>query len=233
MAKDADPDWEVASVKLSDPDEQVQDIRTLGRHLLIHRQTVEAMLMAGYGLQKSQIAGGPEWARTQAFDVDGLADAEGEPSVQQFQSMIRKLLAERFGLKAHKGQREMAVFALTVGKEKPKMTPATGDRYAGGQQMARGGEGYRTLTFKDTSMQDFAVMLLQYLDRPIVDETGLKGPYDFTLKYTYDEQRAPTDGSAPPSLFTAIQEQLGLKLERVKAPADLLVIDKLERPGAN
>jgi uncharacterized protein (TIGR03435 family) len=66
-----------------------------------------------------------------------------------------------------------------------------------------------------------------------VDETGLKGPYDFALKYTYDEQRAPTDGSAPPSLFTAIQEQLGLKLERVKAPADLLVIDKLERPGAN
>jgi len=233
MAKDADPDWEVVTVKPSDPDEQVQDVRTLGRHMLIHRQTVEAMLMMGYGLEKNQILGAPEWVKRESFDADGLADVEGQPSVQQLQSLVRKLLAERFGLKAHKEQREMAVFALTVVKNGPRLPPARGDRYAGGQQMARGGEGYRTLAFKDTSMQDFAVMLLDYLDRPVVDQTGLKGSYDFTLKYTYDESRAPADGSAPPSLFTAIQEQLGLKLVPVKAPADVLVIDKVDRPSAN
>jgi uncharacterized protein (TIGR03435 family) len=166
MAKDADPDWEVATVEPSDPDEQVQDVRTLGRHMLIHRQTVEAMLlMMGYGLQKNQIAGAPEWVKTESFDADGLADVEGDPSVQQLQSLMRKLLSERFGLKAHKEQREMGVFALTVGKDGPKIASAKGDRFGGGQQMARGGDGYRTLAFKDTSMQDFAVMLLDHVVR--------------------------------------------------------------------
>jgi uncharacterized protein (TIGR03435 family) len=81
-------------------------------------------------------------------------------------------------------------------------------------------------------MPDVLVLMLYYVDRPLVDQTGLKGRYDFDLKYTYDELRAPTDGSAPPGLFTAMQEQLGLKLEAVKAPADMLVID-VERPSAN
>jgi uncharacterized protein (TIGR03435 family) len=67
----------------------------------------------------------------------------------------------------------------------------------------------------------------------VVDQTGLSGRYDFQLAWTFDETRAPTDGSAAPSLFTAVQEQLGLKLEPVKAAADVLVIDKVERPGAN
>ena len=233
MAKDADPDWEVATVRPSNPDEQTQDVRTLGRHMLIHRQTVEALLRMGYGLQKSQIVGAPEWVKTEEFDADGLADAEGEPSVRQVQSLVRKLLAERFGVKAHREQREMSVFALTVAKNGPKLTPAKGDRFSGGQQNPRTGEGYRTIGFKDTSMQDLATMLMQYVDRPIVDKTGLKGPYDFTLKYTYDESVAPVDGTAPPSLFTAMQEQLGLKLDPVRAPADVLVVDSVERPGAN
>ena len=233
MAKEADPDWEVATVRPSDPNEQVQDVRTLGRHVLIHRQTVEAMLRMGYGLEKSQIANAPEWVKTEEFDADGLADVEGLPSVQQLQSLMRKLLAERFGLKAHKEQREMGVFALTLAKDGPKLAPAKGDRFAGGQQNARAGEGIRTLAFKDTSMADFAAMLLENVDRPIVDRTGLKGAYDFTLKYTYDESLTPADGSAPPGLFTAIQEQMGLKLEPVKAMTDVLVIDKVERPGAN
>ena len=83
-------------------------------------------------------------------------------------------------------------------------------------------------------MQDLAsVFQRAVLERPVVDQTGLKGQYDFALKYTYDESRAPTDGSAPPSLFTAIQEQIGLKLEPVKAPAEVLVIDHVEQPSAN
>jgi uncharacterized protein (TIGR03435 family) len=233
VAKDADPDWEVVTVKPSAPDEQVQDVRTLGRHMLIHQQTVEAMLRMGYGLDKSQIANAPGWAKTENFDADGVADVDGEPSLQQFQNLLRKLLAERFELKAHIEQREMAVYALTVSKGGTKMTPATGERFSGGQQNARAGDGFRTLAFRDTSMHDFAAMMLDYLDRPLVDRTGLKGSYDFTLKYTYDEARAPQDGTAPPGLFTAVEEQLGLKLVPMKAPADVLVIDKVERPGAN
>ena len=84
------------------------------------------------------------------------------------------------------------------------------------------------------AMGELAGMLMRlFLDRPVVDQTGLTRRYGFQLKWTQDEIRAPTDGSAPPGIFTAIQEQIGLKLEPTKAPADVLVVDKVERPGAN
>jgi uncharacterized protein (TIGR03435 family) len=233
MPKDADPGWEVATVKLSDPNEENQTIRVRGRYLVIQKQTVESMLMAGYGLQRNQIANAPEWVRKEDFDVDGVADVEGQPSLQQFQSLIRKLLAERFGLKVAREQREMAVFALRVAKDGPRLKNASNPGPRVNQQRVQGGPGYRTLQFTSTSMQDLSVMMLQYVDRPVLDQTGLKGQYDFELKYTYDDARAPTDGSAPPSLFTAIQEQLGLKLEPAKAPAEVLAIDHVERPGPN
>jgi uncharacterized protein (TIGR03435 family) len=84
----------------------------------------------------------------------------------------------------------------------------------------------------NTSIPVFMLDILSYVDRPIVDQTGLKGRYDLQLKWLTEESHA-MDPDAPPGLFTAIQEQLGLKLEPVKAPADVLVIDKVERPGAN
>jgi len=82
-------------------------------------------------------------------------------------------------------------------------------------------------------MGEFALVMSYTADRPVVDQTGLSGRYDFQLKWTFDDSKAPTDGTAAPGLFTAIQEQLGLKLEPAKAQADVLVIDKVERPGAN
>jgi len=233
MDADADPDWEVATVRPSDPNEENQTIRMRGRHLVIQRQTVESLLTVGFGLQKNQLVDVPQWARTESFDADGVADVDGEPSLPQFQSMIRKLLAKRLALKTHVEQREMPVFALRVGKDGPKLTSASHPGALVNKQQVRGGEGYRTLTFTSTSTKDLSVLLLQYVDRTVVDQTGLKGQYDFTLKYTYDETRAPADGTAPPSLFTAVQEQLGLKLEKVKAPADVLVIDHIERPSEN
>jgi len=233
MPKDAAPDWEVATVKPSDPNEENQTIQMRGRHLVIQRQTVETMLMAAYGLQKNQIVDAPKWVQMENFDADGVPDVDGQPSLQQFQSMIQKLLTERFGLKTHLEQRELPVFALRVAKDGPKLKSASNPGILVNQQQVRGGEGYRTLEFTNTSMQDLTVMMLEYVDRTLVDQTELKGRYDFSLKYTYDEARAPTDGTAPPNLFTAIHEQLGLKLEPVKAPAKALVIDHVERPSAN
>ena len=233
MAKDAEPDWEVVSIRPSDPNVTNSKIDVQGRHLIIENQTVETMLMVGYGLQKVQIAGAPEWVRTEHFYVDGVSDVDGQPSTSQFQSMVRKLLAERFGLKARKELRELPVFALRVGKDGPKLEPTKSGPDARPNQQVNGGPGYRMLRFTNFSMQDLALMMLPYVDRPLVDQTELKGRYDFNLRYTCDESRAPTDGTAPPGLFTAIQEQIGLKLEPVKAPAEVLVIDAVERPSAN
>jgi uncharacterized protein (TIGR03435 family) len=89
------------------------------------------------------------------------------------------------------------------------------------------------MQMENCPMSGLAGELTYSLDRPVLDKTGLTGRYDFQLKWTADETKAPTDGSAPPSIFTALQDQLGLKLEPVKALADVLVIDKVERSGAN
>src|SRR5579863_8635204 len=123
MAKDAEPDWEVATVKRSDPnDNGFQRIRLRGRHVTLQDTTVEQFLLLGYGVQKVQILHAPGWVATERWDVDGVADVEGEPNLRQLEGMIQKILKERFGLALHRDQREMTVYALTVAKGGSKMT---------------------------------------------------------------------------------------------------------------
>ena len=233
MAKDADPDWEVASVRPSDPNYRFDYITTRGRHTVIKNQTVEKILLKAYGLQRSQIVGVPDWVKTEHFDADGVPDVVGEANAKQFQSLLRKLLAERFGLKAHQEQREMAVYALTVAKSGPKMEPSKGDPNALPDSVGGTDEkGRQARKFTNVSMSDLAPLLQFHLGRPVVDQTRLRGRYDFKLQWTVDEANT-TEPDALPGLFTAIQEQIGLKLEPMKAPADVLVVDKIGRPEAN
>jgi uncharacterized protein (TIGR03435 family) len=234
MAKDADPDWEVATVKPSDPNDTNAGFHLEGRHIFVERQTVEAMLLMGYGLQKKQIVGAPNWLETERWDVKGQPDVAGQPSLKQYQAMVQKVLAERFGFKSHTEKRELAVYAITQAKGGAKLAKSAGDPNGLLDETGYGsGSGQEVMRMTNGSMGDFALMLKFYMDRPVVDQTGLAGRYDFKLKWTVDETRAPTDGSAAPGIFTAVQEQLGLKLEPVKAPVDVLVIDHVERPSAN
>jgi uncharacterized protein (TIGR03435 family) len=176
MARSADPGWEVATVRPSDPDEKEQSFAVRGRHVVIKRQTIETMLIVGYGLQKSQIANAPDWVKKDSFDVDGFPGAQGQPSVQQFQSMVRKLLTERFGLKMHKEQRAMAVYALTIAKGGMKLAVTGSDPNSLPSQDVQGGEGERQLKFTNVSMADFALMMLYEVDKPLVnrpEHTGL------------------------------------------------------------
>ena len=232
MAKDAEPDWEVVTVKPSDPNYKYDFFTARGRHVIIKNETVLSILRTGYGLQKSQIVGLPDWVKTEHFDVDGVPDTAGEPNAEQMHALMRKLLAERFGLKAHREQREMGVYALVVAKGGPRMAPSKAD--PNGMSANVGGEnnGRQTRKFTNVSMADLAPMLQFNVDRPVVDRTGIKGRYDFTMQWTVDEEQT-AEPNAPPGLFTAIQEQIGLKLEPAKAPVDVMVIDKVERPGAN
>ena len=232
MAPDADPDWEVVTVRPDDPYARSDHAGVHGRHVTLENETVELLMLFGYNVQKNQIDGAPEWVKTERWTVDGLADVDGEPNVRQLQGMVRKVLAERFGLKVHRERREMPVFALTVAKGGPKVTPNTSDPNGMPNQHGHAGSGWQMYQYKNTSMPELALELLGSVDRPIVDQTGLKGRYDFQLKWLTDDSHS-TDPDAPPGLFTAIQEQLGLKLEPVKAPADVLVIEQVQKPGAN
>jgi uncharacterized protein (TIGR03435 family) len=234
MAKDADPDWEVVAVKRSDPDAMGGGYQMQGHNVEIRRKTVQSMLLFGFGLQRVQLVSAPDWIQTELWNAEGYADAPGEPNHEQMQSLVRKLLTERFGLVVHKEQKEMPVYFLTLAKGGLRMTSTVDDPNGPQSESDREDDGRATMNARNFPTGQLASVLMRvFLDRPVLDKTGLTGHYDLQLKWTQEDIRAPTDGSALPGLFTAIEEQLGLKLEPAKAMADVLVIDKVERPGAN
>lgn len=232
MAKDADPDWSVTAVKPSDPNDRVSGDNFVGSRYTIERKTVVQMLSLGYGVQQRQITGAPDWAATDNWDTSGIPDVPGEPDQQQRQALVRKLLAERFGLKVHTEQREMPVYGLVLAKGGPKIKPSAHDPNDVPDLSGSGNRVQQSMSFTNLSMADLATGLQDFTDRPVVDRTKLTGRYDFKLRWTSDETHI-TAPDAPPGLFTAMQEQLGLKLEPIKAPAEMLVIDDVEKPGAN
>jgi uncharacterized protein (TIGR03435 family) len=232
MAADAHPSFDVATIKPSDPNDTSDGFHLDGRQIYIENQTLEKLLVFAYGVHPKQVADGPEWFATERYDIKGVPDAPGQPSLKQMQEMVQKLLADRFALKFHREKRELAVYAITLAKGGPKLTKNTTNTDGQMDENGSGNGTAKSLKFTNTSMVEFGMVMQFMVDRPMVDQTGITGRYDFVLSYTYDETSA-TDPNAPPGLFTAIQEQLGLKLEPVKALAEVLVVDKVERPSAN
>jgi uncharacterized protein (TIGR03435 family) len=233
MAKDADPDWDVVTVKPSDSEGKNAGFHSQGQRMTIQHRTVKDMLIIGYGMHEKQLVGMPGWAESDRWDVEGVVDVEGKPSLAQLQSLVRKTLVERFGLRTHMETRELGVYALTVAKGGPKLEQSKGDPKESMSENDNDRAGQRTMRVMNASMGDFALVMRYSADRPAVDHTGLTGRYDFQLKWALDDSKESVDGTLGPGLFTALQEQLGLKLEPTKAPVDVLVVDKVERPGAN
>jgi uncharacterized protein (TIGR03435 family) len=231
MAADAHPSFAVATIKPHDPDSHHQGFNAVGDRFTIRNQTITGIMMFAYSLNQHQVAGLPEWAGTARYDIEGTVDTPGEPSLRQQQEMLQKILAERFQLKFHKDKRELSAYAIQLAKGGPRLTAAANPDAQPDQE----GDGHgteMTQVYTSASMADFVLGMQFFLDRPLVNQTGLTGRYDFKLRYTYDVEKT-TDPNAPPGLFTAVQEQLGLKFEPVKAPVDVYVIDQIERPSAD
>lgn len=230
MAKDASPSFLVATIKPAAPGETDSGFPYDGRHLSCINGTVETILTVAYGIHVKQIANAPEWVGKEHFDITGVADQPGVPDLEQQQQMWRKLLADRFHLAVHRETRQLPVYAIRIATHPPLLKAADPDESTNTGNS--GGPGERILKFRNMSMSGFALNMNWYVDRPIIDQTGLPGRYDFTLKWSFDDTETH-DPDAPPSLFTAIKEQTGLKLEAVKGPAEVLVIDHIEQPSAN
>jgi uncharacterized protein (TIGR03435 family) len=175
------------------------------------------------------------------FDVVVQPNLPGRPSTAQMRSIVQKLLADRCKLELHHSQRELPVYRIVTAKGGPKLTPTTKEEQ--GNNTAAIGIAWGEMTVINATMSEFASLMQRYvrLDRPIVDHTGIAGKYDFKLNWTPDFSQfdghpppgpAKSDENAP-SLYTAMQEQLGLKLEATREPTDVLVIDRVERPSAN
>jgi len=234
MAADADPSYEVATVKLSDPDDHNSRIHQEGRRLTLENHTLSTILLFAYGIHAKQLVDAPAWFATDRYDIDGVLDTEDKLSLKQMQGIVKKLLADRFQLKIHRETQELAVYALTVAKDGPRLTKSKGDPNVLGDESDQMHGGQITMNITNMSMTDFTLIMKFFMDRPVVDQTGLAGKWDFKWTWTSDESHVPQDATNPaPGMFTAIQEQLGLKLEAKRAPADVYVVDHAERPSAN
>jgi uncharacterized protein (TIGR03435 family) len=229
MAKDADPAFEVATIKLTPPTDQNQGFHEHGRHLQVENETVNDLIKFAYSIHAKQIVDAPSWFATDRYDVEGVPNVEGTVSLKQYQGIIRKLLEDRFHIKFHREKRELPVFAILQAKGGAKLTKSADQTNENPDQTGNG----KTMRFTSNSMDDFALgMQFIMQDRPVVNETGLAGRYDFALSWTREGSQ-PTEANAPPGIFTAIQEQLGLKLEPVKASVDVFVVEHAERPSGN
>ena len=242
MAADANPSFEVATIKPTAPGEQRHAFVVQGRSFKTINFSVAGLISICYGVQDKQIVNAPDWMSSERFDIDAEPDVPGLPNKQQLMTMVQKLLADRFQLKFHKEKREMSAYVLTVAKSGNKMTKTD----AGPNDLPGFGFGpVGTLRVFRANMDDFTEFLQsQVLDRPVVNQTGLDGRWNFVLKWTPDESQfvgrgltvppPPADSAdAPPPLFTAIPEQLGLKLDAEKTAVDVMVIDHVDHPSPN
>ncbi|ADW67095.1 TIGR03435 family protein [Granulicella tundricola] len=225
--------FEVATVRLTKPGELDGWIKALpgGAEYTAHNIPVKLMISLMYKVPMRQISGGPDWMETDKYDVEAKADKSY--SLDDLHTMYRGLLAERFHLKVRKEIHEGPVYALTVDKGGVKMKPDLSEQsYA--IPITYSGEGAVGNRVPMSYLSWWLGQQLQSESRPVVDETGLKENFDFTLSFTPPRLEGTDGGAAEkPSLFTAVKEQLGLKLEAQKGPVEYYVIEHIERPSAN
>jgi uncharacterized protein (TIGR03435 family) len=194
-------------------------------------------IRGAYDVQESQIVGGPKWAGEDRYDID--AKAAGPAGDRELMEMLRSLLSERFKLAFHRETRELPGYALVVGKSglKAKRSQPDAESRTNSSRVAIDAEA--------CSMYQLAQKLSEVIHVPVADLTEIEGEFDFQLKWTPDDMQAkpPSGGDKPaaaavdlasgPSVFAALQEQLGLKLEPRKVPTEVLVIDHAEKASEN
>jgi uncharacterized protein (TIGR03435 family) len=243
MAADANPGFEVATIKPARPEGRFSLTVNRSGMLNTTSTTVADLIKFAYDLHPRQITKGPAWLESEKYDITAKPDTEGIPNPTQLKLMVQKLLKERFQLTFHNEKKELSVYAISVTKTGPKLTK----NESGGNLPGYGG-GRGTFIVRNSSIAEFGhILQANILEQPVVDQTGLGATrYDFTLKWTPDPSQSQIGGPAPPNapppadnadvppdIFTAFQQQLGLKLENTKAPVDVMVVDRLEKPSDN
>ena len=270
-------EYDVASIKLIIPGTGVTNMS--GRvgmtdtpdGFVARFATVKMLIVKAYAVDDYQLTGEPDWINKERYDIDAKFDSAIADELQKLgltdriparQQMLQTLLAERFSLTIHREDKELQIYTLIVAKNGPKLQevklddadsnkPKAGPAHGSGM-MTVGASGGQITGYAST-LATLTTMLTRVLHRFVIDRTGLTEEYDFTLRWTPDENQLPPSSgfqvspagsssglpsadpyqNAGPSLFTAIQEQLGLKLESGKGPVEIIVIDHIERPSGN
>jgi uncharacterized protein (TIGR03435 family) len=252
--------FDVISVKQDKSDSRMIRVMMKPDGYAATNVSLKMLIEGAYGIREDLISGAPGWADSIRFDVDAkVAGADVDDlkklNPEQRMSLLKPLLADRFKMKVHTETKQLPVYQLMIAKGGPKLKEATpGDTYANGIKgpdgAAHGGMmrmGRGEVTGQALPVESLANMLSRQLRRTVIDKTGLTGKYDFMMQWTEEEPSSmfkSGDGSSPqradpapdatgPSIFTALQEQLGLRLQSAKGPVETLVVDHVEMPSEN
>jgi uncharacterized protein (TIGR03435 family) len=258
-AQTAPPGFETASIKPSDPASTGMQIRASPGGLLTAKNvSLKALILQAYDVRDFQLSGGPPWLDSEKYDIVAkgngpnvtdeeimkMSNDQRKTIENQLRGNLQALLTDRFQLKIHREMKDLPAYALVIAKGGSKLRTATeGIGPNTGFTMRRGDAGATEVTGTNTSLTYLIRALSNQLGRPIVDQTGLTANYTFKMSFMPDlsPQQAslgsadpPSPANTPgPSIFTALQEQLGLRLESQKAPVETIVIDAAQKASAN
>jgi uncharacterized protein (TIGR03435 family) len=205
---------------------------------------MRVLIGAAYNLPPSGISGGPAWLDSDLYDILAETGADVRPVVEEQMRMVRSLIAERFQLKFHREDKQMPVYAFSIAKGGSKLresAPVTAPEGPPLLAFVIAPDAIR-LPGRSASIAEMcAIFQRTALDRPVVDRTGLTGRYDFDLEFTPDESQfggvikteSPDDAKRPPDLLSALQQQLGLRLDATRGTISTMVIERIQRPSEN
>jgi uncharacterized protein (TIGR03435 family) len=216
-------EFDVVSVKPGDPNFHGSSGSGTPNSMEMRNTTLATLVRSAYGLNEFQLAGGPKWVDSERFIVNVKFPASATREQQSL--MMQHMLADRFKLEFHRETRQLSEYALVVGKGGPKLTATKED------DANRGGssQGPKMIKANGVTLARLAQMLISAVEAPVIDRTGISGEYNVNLHFA---PLTPSPEETLPSIFAAVQE-LGLKLEPIKGPVEVLVIDKAEMPAAN
>jgi uncharacterized protein (TIGR03435 family) len=252
-------EYDVASIKLNKSTSGSFGSRSSPDGITLTNVPLQTLIQSAFGIQNYQIIAAPDWLAAEHYDIEAKMDQAVADALQKLnpddrrlkrQLMLQALLIDRLKLISHHEIKELPIYSLVIAKNGPKIQETKPDPATPGVPVRRGGPSIRTsrtgsgpitLTVLHCASEDLASVFVPHVGRTVLDKTGLTAVYDFTLQFTPDDSTAvPTTGAGPstsdptaPSIFTAVQEQLGLKLESGKGPVELTVIDHVERPSGN
>jgi len=234
--------FEVATIKPVAPDTKpVRFITMQGdNRFVVKGYTLKGLIAAAYDLSPRVISGGPDWLESNHYDIVAVTPGNVRPVRDEQMQMLRALLTDRFKLAFHREKKEFSIFVLGPAKSGPKLKESSAPADDPPQLISTVYPQRIALPARNATMAAFASLLQRaILDRPVVDKTGLSGRYDFDLEWAPDTSQfggdvapASSDAASPP-FFSAIQQELGLKLDPTKGPVDALIIDKADLPSAN
>jgi uncharacterized protein (TIGR03435 family) len=222
------PEFEVASVRMIAPPSEDELHRGLAHppwstfptnRFIGHRMPLATLIGIAYGVDTEYIQGGPDWLDSQEYSVEAKVEGDKELAYEQMQPLFQHLLQQRFHLITHRVTKPVSGYALIVAKSGPKLTPAKEGAVSHVSMFIDGCQA------QNIDMAHFAPLLRHKVRGPVVNKTGISGNFDFKLSYA----QAGDPNSNFPDIFTAIQEQLGLKLESLRVPIDYVVIDHVDK----